>query len=80
MEQFILIPDKILLDDFQVQVNLKPTSDLIKNYIATGKCYLHTEATDLAISEFITEMTPLLFNDFKQMENVPLAIRDMFYL
>jgi hypothetical protein len=80
MEKFILGAEKILLDDFQIQVNLKPTSDLIKSYIATGRCYLHTEATDLAISEFINEMTPLLYDEFENMQNVPIEIRNQFEL
>ena len=80
MEQFILIAEKILLSDFQIQVNLKPSSLLINNFIAAGRCYHHIDATDVAINDFIIEMTPLLFEQFKQMENVPIEIRDMFYL
>jgi hypothetical protein len=80
MEKFILIADKILLNDFQIQVNLKPSSELINNFIAAGRCYPHTEATDIAINDFIIEMTPLLFEQFQQMDNVPVEIREQFEL
>ncbi len=80
MEKFTLIATKILLDDFEIQVNLKPSSEIIKNYIATGRSYLHTEATDIAINDFILEMTPLLFNDFQNAENIPIEIRQQFEL
>lgn len=80
MKLFILEAFKIIEDDLEVNIILKPTDSLINNYIATAKVYSNEIEADEDTANFITEMTPLLFNTFKEMENVPLAIRDMFYL
>ena len=80
MKPFILEAFKVIEDDLEVNVILKPTDSLINNYIATAKVYPNEIEADADTANFITEMTPLLFNTFKEMENVPLAIRDMFYL
>lgn len=80
MEQFILIPTTIIEDDLEANVCLKPSSPLIEKYIATYKVF---ENESIAIAEtpsLITEQTPLLFYTFKQMENVPIEIRNQFYL
>lgn len=80
MKLFILEAFKIIEDDLEVNIILKPTDSLISNYITTAKVYSNEIEADADTANFITEMTPLLFNNFKEMENVPLAIRDMFYL
>ena len=80
MEQFILIPTTIIEDDLEANVCLKPSSPLIEKYVATYKVF---ENEAIAIAEtpsFITEQTPLLFYTFQQMENVPIEIRNQFYL
>jgi hypothetical protein len=80
MEQFILIPTTIIEDDLEANVCLKPSSPLIEKYIATYKIF---ENEAIAIAEtpsFITEQTPLLFYTFQQMENVPIEVRNQFYL
>ena len=80
MEQFILIPTTIIEDDLEANVCLKPSSPLIEKYIATYKVF---ENEAIAIAEtpsFITEQTPLLFYTFQQMENIPIEIRNQFYL
>ncbi len=80
MEKFILVSTIIIEDDLEANVCLKPSSSLIENYIATYKTF---ESESIAIAEtpnFITEMTPLLFAEFQQMDNVPQSIRDEFEL
>jgi hypothetical protein len=80
MEKFILVSTIIIEDDLEANVCLKPTSSLIENYIATYKTF---ESESIAIAEtpnFITEMTPILFAEFQQMDNVPQSIRDEFEL
>jgi len=80
MEQFILIPTTIIEEDLQANVCLKPSSQLIENYIATYKIF-DSEAEAIAEMEsFIAEMTPLLFDKFQEMENVPLEVRNQFEL
>lgn len=80
MKPFILEAFKVIEDDLEVNIILKPTDSLINNYIATAKVYSNEIEADVDTINFITEMTPLLFNNFKQMENVALSIRDEFYL
>ena len=80
MEKFILVSSMIIEDDLEANVCLRPSSPLIENYIATYKTF---ENEAIAIAEtptFITEMTPLLFAQFQQMDNVPLEIRNQFEL
>ena len=80
MEKFILISITIIEDDLEANVCLKPSSPLIEDYIATYRTF---ENETIAIAEtpaFITEMTPLLFAQFEQMDNVPLEIRNQFEL
>jgi len=80
MEKFILVSTMIIEDDLEANVCLKPSSSLIENYIATYNTF---ESESIAIAEtpnFITEMTPLLFAEFQQMDNVPQSIRDEFEL
>jgi hypothetical protein len=80
MEKFILVSTIIIEDDLEANVCLKPSSSLIENYIATYKTF---ESESIAIAEtpnFITEMTPILFAEFQQMDNVPQSIRDEFEL
>lgn len=80
MEKFILVSTMIIEDDLEANVCLKPSSSLIENYIATYKTF---ESESIAIAEtpnFIAEMTPLLFAEFEQMDNVPVEIRNQFEL
>lgn len=80
MEKFILIPITIIEDDLEANVCLKPSSPLIEDYIATYRTFENETVAIAEIPDFITEMTPLLFAEFEQMENVPLEIRQQFEL
>jgi hypothetical protein len=80
MKKFTLTATYEVMRDLQTQVCLKPTDTQIENYLATYRVY---ESESIAIAEtpnFITEMTPLLFAEFQQMDNVPQSIRDEFEL
>ena len=80
MKPFILEAFKVIEEDLEVNITLKPNDSLIQNYIATAKVYPNEIEADADTINFITEMTPLLFNTFKEMDNVALSIRDQFYL
>ena len=80
MEKFTLTATYIIEDDLEANVCLRPSSDLIDDYIATYRVYNNEEEALIDIPFFIDEMTPLLFHDFKQMDNVPIEIRDQFEL
>lgn len=80
MEKFILIPTRFVEEDLEVNVCLKPSSPLIEKYIATYKTFENEAIAIIETPSFITEMTPLLFAEFQQMENVPIEIRNQFEL
>lgn len=80
MEKFILTATYIIEDDLKANVCLRTSSDLIDDYIATYKVYNNEAEALIDIPFFIEEMTPLLFYDFKQMDNIPIEIRDQFEL
>lgn len=80
MTIFTLTPTYFIEDDLEANVCLKPDSPLINEYIATYRVFSNEEEALLMMSEYINEMTPLLFNDFQNMENIPLEIRNEFYL
>lgn len=80
MEKFTLTSTYIIEGDLQTNVCLKPSSNLINDFIATYKTYENEEQAIANISFFIEEMTPLLFYKFKEMDNVPIEIRDQFEL
>lgn len=80
MEKFILISTTIIKDGLEAHVCLKPSSPLIEDYIATYRTFEDEAIAIIETPTFITEMTPLLFNAFQQMDNVPLTIRQQFEL
>jgi hypothetical protein len=80
MEKFILIPITIIEDDLEANVCLRPSSPLIEDYIATYRTFENEVVAIAEIPAFITEMTPLLFAEFEQMDNVPVEIRNQFEL
>jgi hypothetical protein len=80
MEKFILIPTTVIEQDLEANVCLRPSSVLIKDYIASYKIFENEAVAILETPSFITEQTPLLFYTFQQMENVPIEIRNQFEL
>jgi hypothetical protein len=80
MEKFILISSIIIEDDLEANVCLKPSSVTIEDYIASYRVYENEAVAIAETPSFITEQTPLLFYTFQQMENVPIEIRDNYYL
>jgi hypothetical protein len=80
MEKFILIPTILIEDDMEANVCLKPSSPLIEDYIATYRTFENEAVAIVEMDAYITEMTPLLFAEFEQMDNVPVEIRNQFEL
>lgn len=78
MENFTLTSTYVIDGDLKVNVCLKPTNNLISDYISTYRVYDNEQDALNNMTSFIEEMTPLLFNEFKQMLNVPLEVRNNF--
>jgi hypothetical protein len=74
MEQFILQSENIILDDNKIDVKLKPINPAIVNYIGTSKIYNNLSDATADLSNFITEMTPILYN------NMDSSIKANYYL
>ena len=69
-----------ILDTNECSVCLKPASVDISDYIATYKTYTTEEEAIAQTFAFINEQTPLLFNAFQGMENVPTLTRNNYTL
>ena len=80
MEIFRLVSSMKIEDDGTVNVCLKPDNSLIVDYIATYKTYESLSVAEYSLNSFIIEMTPLLYNDFKNMDNISIEVRNKFTL
>lgn len=80
MEKFTLISTIIIEENLQANVCLKPSNLLIEDYIATYRSYPTEQDALDNLSDFILEMTPILFDDFQQMDNIPQQLREQFTL
>lgn len=80
MEIFDLTYEIIIEEDNQANVCLKPLHPLISHYIATYRTYENESEAVENLPTFIEEMTPILYEQFEAMENVPLSIREQFTL
>ena len=78
MEIFKLVSTMKIEDNGSVNVCLKPENNLIKDYIATYRSYDSLLDAESSLNSFISEMTPLLYNDFKNMDNISLELRNNF--
>jgi len=80
MEKFTLTATYSIGNNLEANVCLRPSSDLIDDYISTYRVYTNEEEALINTPFLIEEMTPLLFQEFKEMSNVPIEIRDQFEL
>ena len=80
MENFTLTVTYIILENLETNVCLRPSSDLINDYISTYRIYNNEEEALINIPFFIEEMSPLLFNKFKEMDNIDNELRSQFEL
>jgi hypothetical protein len=80
MEIFKLTSSIKVEDNGLVNVCLKPENESIKELIATYRTYENITLAESSLIGYIQEMTPLLFNDFKNMENVSIEIKNNFTL
>ena len=80
MEIFRLVSSMKIEDDGTVNVCLKPDNNLINEYIATYRTYESLSVAEYSLNSFIIEMTPLLYNDFKNMDNISIEVRNLFTL
>lgn len=63
MEQFTLQSENITLDDSKVNVRLFPTNTELINVIDTHKTYNNLADATADLSNFISTMTPILYDN-----------------
>lgn len=80
MKQFILDFSYIIEDDLETNLTLRPSDLEISDYLATSVSYENIAIASAAKDELIVIMTPKLFEVFQQMENIPLEIRNNYYI
>lgn len=80
MEIFKLVSEFKIEPDGTVNVCLKPEHPSINEYIATYRTYNNLGDAESALNIYINEMTPLLYADFKAMENVSNELKNNFTL
>ena len=80
MTTFELTYETILLDDGQVNVKIFPLNEQISKYLASYKVVIDKQDLMSNIADFMDELTPLMYAEFKSMENVPQEVRDSFTL
>ena len=80
MEIFRLVSSIKIEDNGTVNVCLKPDNNLINEYIATYRTYESLSVAESLLNSFIEEITPLIYNDFKNMDNISIEVRNKFTL
>lgn len=74
MEQFTLQSENITLDDLKVNVRLFPINLELINIIDTHRNYNNLSDASADLSNFITTMTPILY------DNLETSIKANYYL
>lgn len=80
MIQFILECIQEELNFEQTQLIVKPNIMEICHYVDCRKIVNTIDVNTTIINDFISEQTTLLFNRFQSMDNIPLDIRNNYYL
>jgi hypothetical protein len=78
MKEFYLTYEVFYLEDVK-NVRFFPADESISGYICTWMSF-SVDALESEMDSFSEQMRPMLFSDFKSMENVPSYIRDSYYL
>lgn len=80
MIKFELTASYFVEDDGEFNLCVQPSSEEIKDFIASYRVYPNETIGLAEIENFKTEQTPLLFDVFQSMDNVPQEIREKYYL
>jgi hypothetical protein len=80
MEKFTLTYEANILENDQINIKVYPAIPEISKYICSYKTISSTQDLLSFVADLIVEMTPFLFADFQEMENIPLELRNQFEL
>lgn len=80
MINFELTYETKILNESQTSVRIYPSNTLISDLICSYATINNDQDLLSFVADFITEMTPILFNDFQNMENINNDIKSQFVL
>lgn len=80
MKQFTLSTSYLIEEDLETIITLRPNDPEISDYLATSVIYENEEIAIFAQDELVRTMTTKLFEVFQEMENIPIEIRNKYYL
>ena len=80
MKQFTLSTSYFIEPDLEANVCLRPSDPQISDYIASFFIFPNEQAALDEIYELAITQRPILFEKFQEMDNVPLEIREQYFL
>jgi hypothetical protein len=80
MKQFTLSTNYYVEPDLEAIVCLRPSDSEISDYIASYFPFSNELEALVEISDLVVNQTPILFEKFQEMDNIPFEIRDKYYL
>lgn len=80
MKQFILEVSYFTEEDLETIITFRPSDPEISDYMVTSIIYKTYSEAVAAKDALLTIITTRLFEIFQQMENIPIEIRNGYYL
>lgn len=80
MKQFTLSASYFIEPDLEANVCLRPSDPQISDYIASFFIYPNEQEALEEIPGLVITQTPIVFEKFQAMDNVPEEIRNQYYL
>jgi hypothetical protein len=80
MKQFTLSTSYFIEPDLEANVCLRPSDSQISDYIASFFIFPNEQEALEEIPGLTITQTPILFEKFQEMDNVPIQIRNEYYL
>ena len=80
MKQFTLSTSYFIEPDLEANVCLRPSDTEISDYIASFFNFSNEQDALDAIPDLVIDQTPILFEKFQEMDNVPVYVRNEYYL
>jgi hypothetical protein len=80
MKQFTLSTSYYVEPDLEAIVCLRPSDPQISDYIASYFPFINEQEALDNIYELAIVHRPVIFEKFQEMENVPLEVRNQYFL
>lgn len=80
MKQFTLSTSYTILSNLEAYVCLRPSDPEISDYIASFFTFPNEQEALDEIYELAITQRPILFEKFQEMDNVPIEVREQYFL